>query len=69
MSHRNLDGFAVKLFCVLDGFLDGLLRLAGQPDNKVAVNVDSDLLAVLHEGAAHFDRSALLDVLQDLRIA
>ena len=69
MCHGNLNGFAVNLFCVLDSFLDGLLRLAGQSDDKVAVNVDADFLAVLNEGAAHFDRRALLDVLQDLRIA
>ncbi len=69
MGHGNLNGFAVEFFCVLDGLFDGLLGLAGQADDEIAVNVDANFLAVLNESAAHFDGGALLDVLQDLRVA
>ena len=33
------------------------------------MNPDADFFAILHEGAAHLDRRALLDVLQNLRVA
>ena len=41
----------------------------GKTDNKVAMNLDANFTAVLHEGAGHFNGRALLDVLQNLRIA
>ena len=41
----------------------------GKPDDEVAVDVNADLLAVLDEVAAHLDGCALLDVLQNLRVA
>src|SRR3989441_8802998 len=69
MSERNLNRLAIDFLGEFDCLLDGLFRLAGQPDDEVAVDLDADLLAVLHKGAAHFHRRTLLDVLEDLRSA
>src|SRR5467141_3003884 len=69
MRQRNLDRLAIQFLRVVDGFLNRLFGLARQADDEVAVYLDSDFAAVLHEGAAHLDRRALLNVLDDLRVA
>ena len=69
VRERNLDGFAIQFLRKLNGLVDGFLGFARQTDDEVAVNLDPDLLAVLHELARHLHGRALLDVLQDLRIA
>ena len=69
VSERDLDGFAVEFLGEIDGLLDGFTGFAGQADDEVAVNLDADFVAIFHELAGHLDGSALLDVLEDLRIA
>ena len=69
VSQGNLNGFAVEFLGKIDGLFDGFLGFAGKTDDEVAVDFDANFAAVLHEGAAHFDGRALLDVLQNLRIA
>src|SRR5271154_5356279 len=69
MRHRNLNRLAIELLREINGALNGLVRFPRQPDNEIAVNVDADFLAILHEVASHLSRSALFDVLQNLRIA
>src|SRR6266566_7330870 len=67
MSERNLNRFAIHFLGEFDCLLNGLSRLAGQPDDEVAVDLDADLLAVLHKGAAHFHRRPLPRVFEVLR--
>src|ERR1700732_1087196 len=69
MGERDLDGFRIELLGKINSLLNGFARFTGQADNEVAVNANTDFAAVLHEGAGHFYRRALLDVLQNLRIA
>src|SRR6266853_3001513 len=69
MRQRNLDRLAIEFLCEINGLLNRLLGLARQSDDEVAVNLDPHLAAVLHERAAHFNRCALLDVLEDLWFA
>src|SRR6267142_876102 len=69
MCQRNLNRFAVQLLGEINRLLDRFLGLTGQTDDEVTVHLDANLLAVLHELARHINSRALLDVLQDLRIA
>ena len=69
MRDRDLNGFDVQLLGEVDGVADGFLGLAGQAEDEVAVDHQSELVAILGELARTFDGGALLDVLQDLRIA
>ena len=69
VGHGNLNRLAIQFLGVVDGLLDGLFGFAGKADDEIAVHVNADLLAVLHEGAAHFHGRALFHVLQDLRVA
>ena len=48
---------------------NGFLGFAGKSEDEVAVDEQSQLLAVLGELASAFDGGALLHVLQDLRVA
>ena len=69
MRHGDLDGLHVEFLGKVDGAADRLAGLARKPEDEVAVNRESQLLAVLHELACALERCALLDVLQDLRVA
>ena len=69
VRHRNLDGFHVEFLGEVDGAANGLLGLAGQAEDEVAVDDQAELLAVLGELARALDGGALLDVLQNLRVA
>ena len=69
VGHGDLNRFAVEFLGVIDRSFDGFFRFARQTDDEIAVNANADFLAILHERLAHLDRRALLDVLQDLRIA
>src|ERR1700722_3570867 len=69
MRDGNLNSFGIEFLGEIDGFLNGLASFAGQPDDEIAVNADTDLAAILHEGAGHFYGRALFDVFQNLRIA
>ena len=69
MRHRNLDGFDVEFLGEGNGVIDGLRRFAGQTHDEVAVNDESELVAVFGELARTLDGGALLDVLQNLLIA
>src|SRR5262249_15130120 len=66
---RYLDGFAVEFLGEVDGLVDGLGSFAREADDEVAVDLDADLAAILHEGTRHFDGGTLLDVLENLRVA
>src|ERR1700730_7605438 len=68
MGERDLDGFRIELLGEINSLLNGFARFTGQADNEVAVNANADFAAILHEGASHFYRGALLDVFQNLRI-
>ncbi len=69
VGQGNLNGFAIQFLGEFDGFLNGLFRLARQANDEVAMHLDSILAAMLAEVARHLQRRALLDVLQDLRVA
>src|SRR5271157_685045 len=69
MGDGDLDGFRVQPLGEIDGLADALARLARQPDNVVAMNQQAELLAVGREALGHLHGGALLDVLQDLRVA
>ena len=49
--------------------LDGLVRFAGQSEDEVAVDDEAELVAILGELPGTLDGCALLDVLQNLRVA
>src|SRR2546427_1020167 len=66
---RHLDRFHIQFFRKVQRALDGLLRFSGEADDEVAVDLDSDLLAILGELPRHLDGRALLDVPQNLWIA
>jgi hypothetical protein len=61
VSHRGLGE--------VDGVADRLLGLAGQAEDEVAVDGQAEVVAVLGEVARALHGGALLDVLEDLRIA
>ncbi len=69
MGDRNLDRLAIQDLGKVDRVADRLFRLAGQAENEVAVNGQAEVVAVLGEGARALNGCALLDVLEDLRIA
>ena len=66
---RHLDRVRVDLLGVLDRLFDGFLRLARQPQDKRAVNLDVQLAAVFAEASCDIRTQALLDVQQDLVVA
>jgi hypothetical protein len=65
----NLNGFHVQRFGKVDGVADRHPGFAGKPQDKVAVDGQTEIVAVLDEGACTFNGCTLLDVLEDLRIA
>ena len=69
MRDRHLDRLGVQPLGEVDGLADALARLARQPDDEVAVDHQAQLFAVLREAQRHVHGGALLDVLEDLRIA
>src|SRR5216684_4289082 len=69
VRQRNLDRLAIQLLRKIDGLLNRFPRFAWQADDEVAVHANANLAAVLHERARHLHRGALLDILQNLRIA
>jgi len=68
MGHRNLDGFHIQLFREIDGTADAFARLARQSQNEVAMDGESELVAIFRELARALNCSALLDVLENLLI-
>ena len=69
MGDGDLDGLAVERLGEVDGVADRLLGLAGQAEDEVAVDDEAEVVAVLDEVARALDGGALLDVLEDLRVA
>src|ERR1700688_1916897 len=69
VRHRNLDGLYIEFLGECDGVVDGLVRLARQTQNEVSVDNEPQLVAVLSELSSAFDRSALLDIFQDLLVS
>ena len=65
----DLDGLAIELLGEVDGVADGLAGFAGQAEDEVAVDDEAELVAVALEVECALDGGALLDVLQDLRVA
>src|ERR1700730_8416896 len=63
MSHRNLNRLAIEFLREIDGLLDGFLRFTRQSDDEIAVDMNANLLAILHKGAPHLNRNTLFDVL------
>ena len=49
VGHGDLDRLAIEFLGVINRLLDGFFGLARKADDEVAVNVNPDLLAVLHE--------------------
>ena len=64
-----LDGFAVEGLGEVDGVADRLPGFAWKAENKVGVDDEAEVVAVLDEVAGALDGGTLLDVLEDLRIA
>lgn len=69
VRYRDLDGFDVELFGERDSVVDGFARLTGQAKDEVAVNDQSELVAIFGELARPLNRGALLDIFQDLLVA
>ena len=69
VGDRYLDSLAVQRLGEVDGVADRLLGLARQAEDEVAVDGEAEVVAVLGKVARALDGGALLDVLQDLRIA
>ena len=69
MRDGDLDGFAIERLGEVDGVADRFLGLAGQAEDEVGVNGEAEVVAVLGEVARALDGGALLDVLENLRIA
>src|SRR4030095_6342471 len=55
MGYRDLNRFAVKLLGKLEGVLDGLGRLPWQPDDKISMHYNAQLLTVFHKRSGLFD--------------
>src|SRR5581483_10436226 len=66
MSYRDLNGFDVQLLGERDRIVDSFARLAGKSKNEIAMNDQAKFVAVLRKLAGPLNRSALLDVLQNL---
>ena len=69
MREGNLYGFGVDALGEIDGLPNGLPRLAGKPDNEIAMNGQAQLFAILGEPQRHVDGGAFLDVFQDLLVS
>ena len=69
VRNGDLDGFHIQRLGKVDGVADRLLRLAGQAENEVAVDRQAQVVAVLGKRPRALNGGALLDVLQNLRIA
>src|SRR6185369_11169541 len=65
----DLDGLDVKFLGEVDGTANGFTSLAGETEDEVAVNDESEFFAVLYELTGALDGGAFLDVLENLRIA
>src|SRR6266851_6928763 len=68
-GERDLDRFAIHFARKANRFLDRVLALARQTENKRAVNQDADVAAILGEAAGAIDADTFFDVLQNLRVA
>ena len=63
MGDGNLDCLYIQFLGEIERALYGFLRLSGQTNDEVPVDLDSNFLAVLRELPRHLDGRALLDVL------
>src|SRR5262249_27659545 len=68
-GQRDLDGGRVDFASEADRLLDGLTRLAGQPEDEGAVDGDPEVFAVAREAARKIRTNALFDVVEDLLVA
>src|SRR5262249_34832137 len=68
-SQRDLDGFAIHLAGEPHRFLDRVLGLARQTEDKRAMDQDPYFVAIVRKAARALEADAFLDVLQDLRVA
>ena len=69
MGDGNLNGLHVQLFGKINGLADALAAFTGQSQDKVAMHHQTQFLGVFGELAGTFHGCALLDVLENLRIA
>src|SRR5580704_12140692 len=69
VAKRDLNRLYVQLLGVLDGLAQRLAGFARESDNKIAVDHQAKLVAVLSEPHGHVDGGALLDVFQNLFVA
>src|SRR6202167_5904564 len=63
-GQRDLNGMGIDLAGEANGFLDGFAALAGKPENKRAVNGETELVAILSEAPGDLNAHALADVVQ-----
>ena len=64
VSNRNLNGFYVEGLGEVDRILNRLFCLAREAKDKVAMNDEAEVVAILGEGPRPLDSRAFLDVLQ-----
>jgi hypothetical protein len=69
MGDGDLNGLAIELLGELDGVTDRCLGFAGKTEDEITMYDEPKLMAVPDEAAGALDGGALLDVLEDLRIA
>src|SRR2546423_8301899 len=68
-GERDLDSIEIQLACILHGLPHRLTRLAGQAQDKRAVNLDAQPLAVLDELARSINADTLANVIENLLVA
>ena len=66
---RDLNRFGIELDRVIDRLLDGLARLAGQPDDEGAMDQDAELVAVGGKTPREVEPDTLFYVVQNLLVA
>ena len=69
VSDGYLDGLDIQFLGEVDGATDGFVRFPGQAQDEIAVDDQTQLVAILGELPGALDGRALLDVLQDLLVA
>ena len=68
MRDRNLDRFDVQPLREVNRIAQRIAGFARQPDDKIAVDQQAELVAVRREPLGHVDRRALLNVPENLLI-
>ena len=69
VAERHLNGLHVQLLGEVDALAQGLARFARQTDDKIAMNHQAQLVAILGKAHGHVDGGALFDVPENLLVA